>query len=133
MTECECFFDVYENIISPTLKEIDILLKSHRPLTVSKTSSLLDITPEEVKTQMDSKNISHIDTCTFIHIMINGSSYICRLLKRQLECGIKDTYTWEDISYIYGISSKKTREAFEFLGIEKAHTDMLPLIFLQIR
>lgn len=127
------FLEAYQNEIEPKLKEIDILLKSaDYPLTLEETSKTLCISEEEVSFIMHNENICEINNLTFFKIMLKGSSYICNLFCREIECGSPYFYSSKDISYIYNIDKKIIDNACNFLGINKITLNALPSIFAQI-
>lgn len=128
------FLEAYKKNIAPKLQQIDINLKTCTyPITVSETSKMLYITEDEVKNIMKSENITEINKLTFFSIMINGSSYICKIFKREVECGSPYFYSSKDISYIYNIDKDMVEDACNFLGITKITSSTLPSIFAQIQ
>ncbi len=127
------FLETYEFNIAPKLKEIDVFLKSvDLPIHISKIANILYITEEEIKNIMRQERIDEINPITFFIIMKNGSSNICRLFKRELECGTPYIYTPKDISYIYDIRIEKVEKACKVLGIHDITPRTLPLIFSKI-
>jgi len=127
------FLESYLSKISPKLKEIDILIKTcDDEISVYETSSVLEISFEEVENIMHEKNIDIINKVTFFTIMKNGSSEICKLYNREIICGSPLSYTQENISYIYDIDHTLVRSAFCKLNIKEATSFTLPQIFANI-
>jgi len=128
------FFDIYISEISPKIKLIDVFLQSSEsPFEVEEVSNILDISHKETIKIMAVENITEISKSNFFKIMLKGSSYICKLFKREIDCGSPTLYTAYDVSYIYGIDESKIENAYRFLNIQFATESMLPAIFTQIR
>lgn len=101
------FYDYYNNIISPKLKTLDILSKgNYDNIDINKIISLLDISQEEVQNIINTKNIHNITSDNLHIIMLNGSSYICRIFRRILNINCPQNYTIMDIAYIYDLDPK---------------------------
>ena len=130
---CINFLESYVSDISPTLKEIDILIKScDNSLSILETCDVLSISEYEVRDIMRTKNIEYIDKNTFFTIMQNGSSEICKLYNREILCGSPYFYTQENVSYIYDIDFNLVQSAFKKLNIKEATSFTLPQIFANI-
>lgn len=124
------FLYVYNNEISPTLKALDIIIKEHYPsVDINELSSLLHITPNEINTILNSKNISKISSDIIPTIMLNGSSYICKIFKKSLSYYNCSTYSPKDIAYIYSIDKRKVENAFNALNITEISEANLPKLF----
>lgn len=124
------FFNTYYNEICPTLKSIDIIIKAHYSnVDINELSNLLHITPAEIKTILNSKHINNISSDIIPTIMLNGSSYICRIFKKSLSYYNCNTYSPKDIAYIYGIDKRKVENAFNRLNITEISERNLPKLF----
>ena len=124
------FFNFYYNEISPVLEALDIKIKEHSSyIDIEELSSLLHITPGEINTILDSKHITRLTSDIIPTVMLNGSSYICRIFKKSLNYCSTKTYTAKDISYIYGINKEKTEKAFLSLNITEISDEDLPKLF----
>ncbi len=107
----------YNSNISPKLKEIDIYLKTEeQPFNIDNTASVLDISKDELLHIMYVYDITSINISDFFTIMIKGSSKICRLFSRKLNCGLKTEYSPENISYIYDIDISEVYRACKKLN-----------------
>ena len=127
------FLDEYRENIIPRLQAIDVLLKSNDyPLSVSQTSKTLEISNDEVFSIMGQLNFSSIDERGFLMIMRNGSSRICNLFKRELDCGSPVFYKPEQIAYIYGLDETQVFDICCGLNISEVNADLLMEIFSKI-
>ena len=129
-TAPKSYFDMYQSLISPQLKEIDIFIKCQQaPYSVKAIAKLLQISQEEVMQIMQEQNIIFLDKGGLIRIMKAGSSDICRMFSRILKSGIPKKYLPNDISYIYNIDIDKVLNACEKMGISvfNEHTLMILL------
>lgn len=98
------YWELYNQTYAPKFQEIDITLKAEpTSITVDKVCRLLSLSTKEVEGIIAKNKITALNPRTFIEIMRNGSSEICRLFKRQISCGVWDNYTPWQISYIYDI------------------------------
>lgn len=128
----KCSLKIYREKLEPKLKEIDIFLKSNDTYSVEETAKILELNEEEVLKLKENLNIKKINTKNFIELMKNGNSFICKLLKKELECGSPLLYTPENIAYIYNLEYTEVKKAFEFLSLEKVNSNQIQLILAQI-
>jgi len=127
------FLEVYQTEIAPQLQNLDIILKSmDEPLTYTEASEALYISETEIKDIMRRLSISVIDQQSFLRIMSEASSPICRLYQRELNIGSPYVYTREDISYIYSIPLDIVNQACEDLGLVKLTAYTLPDLFSHV-
>lgn len=124
--------DKYNNEIVPKIKEIDILLKSNETISLNKASMLLDISEIQLKSILTKINEKEINSSNFLKIMLNGTSFICTMLKRELECGSPYFYNAKDLSYIYELDYEKVLKAYKFLNLDKITSKQIPAILIQI-
>ena len=126
--------DEYNFNISPKLKEIDIYLKSEKePFNIEKTAKLLNISKEELIKIMDIYDIENINLSNFFIIMKNGSSYICRLISRKINCPNYEKYSPEIISYIYNIELEKVYTACQKINCYIFNEKTIKNIFSEIK
>ena len=129
-TKGASFLEVYQNEIAPQLQSLDIILKSmDEPLTYTEASEALYISETEIKDIMRRLKINVIDQESFLKIMSEASSPICRLYQRELAIGSPYVYTREEISYIYSIPLDIINLACEDLGLVKLTAYTLPDLF----
>lgn len=124
------FFNLYYNEICPTLKALDIIIKAHyNSVDIDELSNLLHITPNEINTILNSKQINNISSDIIPTIMLNGSSYICKIFKKSLSYYNCNTYSPKDIAYIFSIDKTKVENAFNKLNITEISEANLPQLF----
>lgn len=126
------FLEIYEQEITPCLQSIDILLKTNENIDIDTASRLLSISDLEINNIMSFNNIKIITPKDFIIIMLNGSSNICTLFKRQCICGVHTYYLPKEISYIYSLDLTAIENSCKFLNIKYITRELLPAIFAQI-
>lgn len=126
----DSFFNTYYNEISPALQSLDVIIKSHySSIDINELSSLLHITPKEINTILNSKHITNLTSEIIPTIMLNGSSYICKIFKKSLSYYNSPTYTPKDIAYIYNIDKTKVEKACRTLHITEISEANLPQLF----
>ena len=127
------FWERYKTDIMPKLEEIDILLKTlEEDLNTEEVSDVLAISEKEVKDIVQRESIQKIDREGFLKIMKQGSSLVCRMFRREMECASPYVYSKEDISYIYEIPLQSVSEACKRIGVEIITTNVLPFLFEHI-
>lgn len=124
--------DVYNYIIVPKIKEIDLFLKTDEKMCIKEISNILDISENELKNILIKINQNEINKSNFFKIMINGKSFICEILKREMECGSPYFYNAEVLSYIYELDYEKVLKAYRFLNLDKITSSQIPTILLQL-
>lgn len=122
----------YNFFIRPKLNKIDIFLKMSNSYEVKDTAKVLEISNDELKLILKTLNIKKITRTNFLSIMELGSSDICCLMKRELDCGSPTFYTAKQISYIYNLNLKDVKNAFKFLSLKVITSSQIPLILAQI-
>ena len=123
------FLEYYSKKICPSFCEIDTCLKTAGTVPIVKAATLLEISPSEIQDIMISQGINEITKEDFLKIMLLGSSYLCQLFKREMECGCPTLYSPWQVSYIYNLDAYIVSEIFNTLGIEVATAKTLPDIF----
>ncbi len=127
------FWEYYIRNISPKLEQIDILLKTKSyNIPIETVSLLLNISRREVAEIMDKQNIICITSENFLSVMLNGTSYICDILRKELKKNFPQKYSPEDVAYIYNINYNEIKKAFDFLNTKKISSKSLKAIFIQI-
>lgn len=124
------FLEYYNKSICPKIRSIDIAIKSHEQnLDIKYISSLLDLSESEIVYILKQKHITAISSEDIITIMLNGSSYICKIFRKTLNIGCPKFYTAEELSYTYLIDYKKVKGIYENLNIDKVTANDFPIIF----
>lgn len=127
------FLEYYNNSICPKIKSIDIAIKSHEHnFDVKYISSLLDLSEAEIIYIIKTKHIATISSEDIITIMLNGSSYICKIFRKNLNIGCPEFYTAEELSYTYLIDYKKVKKIYESLNIDKITANDFPIVFKKL-
>lgn len=99
------YLDYYNEQISPTLRAIDLFLKTEtsKTINIETVGELLDLSHDEICSLMKTFEISTIDKVSFFTIMLYGSSQICKFFAREVQRKSPYFYSFYDISYIYQI------------------------------
>ena len=127
------FLSKYRSNIFLPLKSIDMFLKtSTPPYDIKTVAELLHISENELKNIMNEKGISSITPDVFSIIMKNGSGELCRAFRRELECGLTDTYSPEQVSYIYSLDIDDVLNAYASMGVFKLDKGLLETLFSRI-
>jgi len=125
--------EIYQTEIAPQLQNLDIIIKSmDEPLTCTEASEALYISESETKDIMRRLHIDVIDQRSFLRIMGEASSPICRLYQRELDTGSPYVYTREEIAYIYSIPLDIVNQACEELGMVELTAYTLPDLFSRV-
>ena len=107
-----------------TSKQREPYLTHYRNNIMSKLREFDKITSE--------LGIGCITPFSLVLIMKNGSGELCTAFRRQLECGLTDTYSPEQISYIYNIDISIVLKAFSDMGVTLLHKGLLETLFSNI-
>jgi len=127
------YLHTYIARITPKLQEIDLYIKtSDGALDPARVAGLLELSETEVAEIARSSNISQISRHDFFSIMAKGSSFICGLYRREVECGSPYIYTRGDIAYIYQIDIDQINSICDTLGIREVTAYTLPDLLAQI-
>lgn len=127
------FDKVYSQNIRPKLEEIDIFLKSNTiPYDINDVAHLLSVQPDELLDTMTKLEISVINKVNFFNLLFYLPSYICNLIRRQWQYGLRDTYSAEMVADIYQINIHKVKSAFKELDLQYIHNDQLSEVFKRI-
>ncbi len=124
--------DLYNNKIVPKIKEIDIFLKTNENMPIKDVAKVLEISEDEIKSTLLKLNEKNLNNKNFINIMLNGSSFICKILKREIECGSPYFYNAKELSYIYELDYEKVLTAYKFLNLKSITASQIPIILVQI-
>lgn len=113
------YLDHYQETIEPQLKKIDLFIKTQEtPYPLDKVAELLQISKNELETIMSEEQITSICNLNFFIVMKKGSSAVCQMFARELNCGTPHLYTIENISYIYNLEISKVVDASQKMGIK---------------
>jgi len=127
------YLNTYRSCIVPKLQEIDLYIKtSDDYLNPSTVASLLELSEDEVRQISNCNNITKISRHNFFDIMLMGSSFICGVYRREVECGSPFLYTPSDIAYIYQLDVNQVNTTCTALGIREVTAYTLPSLLAQI-
>ena len=127
------FMEQYKKQIEPRINAIDLFIKTETPpYDIKKTARLLQIPVRELRQIMKQEQLDTIDRNAFFHIMKNGTSPICRLFARELNCGLPSFYTAENISYIYNLDISTVLSAAKEMGVNHFSRSMVSILFQHI-
>ena len=102
------------------------------PYKKAEVKDILGMTKDELDKILNENNIKSITPSSFAVIMKNGSGELCRAFKRQLECGVTESYSPEQVSYIYDIDIDVVLNAYASMGVCKLHKGLLETLFSNI-
>ncbi|GFI62079.1 hypothetical protein IMSAG049_01252 [Clostridiales bacterium] len=129
----QSFLTRYRTNIIEKLKSIDLFLKTKPcPYDKKETAKILELPYDEFEKIISEYNIDAITPHTFVLIMKSGSSELCRAFRRELECGLTDTYTPDQVSYIYNIDIDIVLNAYAVMGVSALHKGLLETLFSNI-
>ena len=129
----ESYLSRYRTNIVSKLETIDLFLKTKTPpYKKSEVRAILGMTKDELDKILNENNIKSITPFSFAVVMKNGSGELCRAFKRQLECGVTESYSPEQVSYIYDIDIDVVLNAYASMGVCKLHKGLLETLFSNI-
>ena len=129
----ESYLSRYRTNIVSKLATIDLFLKTKTPpYKKAEVRAILGMTKDELDKILNENNIKSITPSSFAVIMKNGSGELCRAFKRQLECGVTESYSPEQVSYIYDIDIDVVLNAYASMGVCKLHKGLLETLFSNI-
>ena len=129
----ESYLSRYRTNIVSKLETIDLLIKTKTPpYKKAEVRDILGMTKDELDKILNENNIKSITPSSFAVIMKNGSGELCRMFKRQLECGVTESYSPEQVSYIYDIDIDVVLNAYASMGVCKLHKGLLETLFSNI-
>ena len=124
--------DYYETILRPQLEAIDLYLKTTpQPYPLKETAKICHISVGEVETLLLPLGVACITKPVFFYILCHASSFLCRLLQRQITT-TGPFYDSARIAYIYNLPEKEVRQALEKMGLFCCTAGLLPALFRQI-
>lgn len=130
----QTFLEYFQQMIQPQLAAIDIFLKTEEPpYSVQAAASLMGVPQGELEGILAKEKLSLITKGVFFRLMRQGSSPLCRMLDRELRCGLPESYSPETVSYIYDLDIRDVLAAAESLGETSFSGVQLAELFGQIQ
>ena len=127
------YWEFFEKYYTPLLRELDVLLKSiEAPISTAETARALVMEQETVEKIMAQENIRLIDRDSFLRILMQGNSSLCRLMQRECLCGSPDRYSPAHIAYIYGLQDGNVEAVCRENGYKEVPADSIPDLLSKI-
>ena len=127
------FFDEYEAEIAPRLRRIDTMLRHSNSFTPAEIARAIGISPDEAFTIIgDCVITARLNRDGFFSLLRRGSSKLCRMLNRELECGSPTDYDPRQIAYIYELDASEVERAFGKMSADVIPSRCLPALFRHI-
>lgn len=121
------FLDYYQQRIQPQIAEIDIFLRTEEePYDGEAARRLLEL--PQAEWERLTAGVAYLTRGVFLESMRQGTSPLCGMFRRAVECGLPEIYTPEEVAYIFALPTASVRRAAEGLLTDEA----LPQIFAQI-
>lgn len=129
----EPYLTHYRTNILSRLREIDIFIKTKpAPYTKKDVLEILNMPSCEFDKITSDLGIACITPFALMLIMKNGSGELCTAFRRELECGLTDSYSPEQVSYIYNIDINIVLRAYADMGVTLLHKGLLETLFSNI-
>ena len=127
------YWEFFQNNYASLIKNMDLILKTTEPpIPVSETAKALALSVQEVEKIMSKEEITQIDGKVFLHIMMNGTSPLCRLMQREYMCGSPTLYSPAHIAYIYELIEEHVVEVCQAHGYTEVPANALPDLLSKI-
>lgn len=121
------FLDYYQQKIQPQIAEIDIFLRAEEmPYDSEAARRLLQLPKAEWERL--TAGVAYLTKGIFLEIMQQGTSPLCGMFRRAVECNLPKAYTPEEVAYIFALPTESVRQAAGGILTD----DALPQIFAQI-
>ncbi|WP_317855804.1 hypothetical protein [Chakrabartyella piscis] len=115
----QTYLEQYDTFIAPKLQELDLFLKTTEPpYAVGDIAICLDSSDEEIQSLLQKFGFGLPTKGVFLYLIQLVKSPICKLIQREIACGMPPTYTIEEISYIYDLEIEKVQVAAQNIGKE---------------
>jgi hypothetical protein len=123
------YLEAYSRYIAPRLRAIDLLLKSRaRKISLGRAAALLDLPEGEVRAFMAREHLRRLDGGALLRLMGAGSSALCGLYRREVECASPYVYSRDQVAYIYGLKPALVHSICDALRIKEVTAFTLPEI-----
>lgn len=130
----QTYLEYYQQEIQPRIRRIDLFLKTEEPpYELDAVAELLELSLEEVTRWMQTERVVFLTKRGFLRLLQGGSSSLCRLFRRAISCGLPQSYTPQEIAYIFGLSLPAVQQALEKIGKDCCQEEEFPALFQQIR
>lgn len=124
--------DIYNNKIIPKIKMLDIYLKSNGYINVDIISKITEIKICDINNILNKIGQNKVNSKNILQVLIEGESFICEIMKKEIKCGSPSFYSPKQIAYIYDIEEYKVINAYKFLGVNVVNSSQISAILIQI-
>jgi len=124
------YWGFFLRYFSPTLQELDVLLKTGKVLSLRRAAALLQMDEAAVRVWVQQQGV-RLNRQGFIRLMQHGDSAVCRLFQRESACGHPAAYTPAQVAYIYGLQPESVEAAWP-AGEDSIPGDAVPAVLDRI-
>lgn len=129
----QTFLDYYRQKIQPQIAAIDLFLKTETPPYPKEgTAAVLGLSMGELERLLAQERVTLITKGVFFRLMQRGTSPLCGMLQRAIDCRLPESCTPEEVAYIFDLPLPAVQKAAEELGETSYSERMLPLLFRRI-
>ena len=130
----QTYLEYYRQEIQPRIRRIDLFLKTEEPpYEIDAVAEVLELSLEEITRWMQEEQLIFLTKRGFLHLLQSGSSSLCRLFCRAVSCGSPQSYTPQEVAYIFGLPLPTVQQAMEQIGKVCCTEEEFPSLFRQIR
>ncbi|MGM9915940.1 hypothetical protein [Anaerotignum sp.] len=127
------FLDYYQRKIQPQIETIDIFLKTEDPpYSIDAVAEVLELSSQRAEQLLAEEKVSFITKGVFFRLMQKGTSPLCGMFRRAIACNLPESYTLEEVAYIFALPLPAVQQAAEEVGEASYSEEMLPLLFQRI-
>lgn len=127
------FLDYYQRKIQPQIETIDIFLKTEDPpYSIDTVAEVLELSSQRTEQILAEEKVSFITKGVFFRLMQKGTSPLCGMFRRAIACNLPESYTLEEVAYIFDLPLPAVQQAAEEVGEASYSEERLPLLFQRI-
>ena len=127
------FLEYYQRKIQPQIETIDIFLKTEDPpYNVDAVAEVLKFSSQGMEQLLAEEKVSLITKGVFFRLMQRGTSPLCGMFRRAIDCNLPERYTPEEVAYIFDLPLEDVAQAAEKAGVTSYSDETLPRLFSQI-
>lgn len=127
------FLEYYQRKIQPQIETIDIFLKTEDPpYNIDAVAEVLELSSQGMKQLLAEEKVSFITKGVFFRLMQRGTSPLCGMFRRAMDCNLPECYTPEEVAYIFDLPLSHVKGAAEKAGVTSYTDDTLPRLFSEI-
>lgn len=127
------FLDYYRRKIRPQIEAIDIFLKTEDPpYSMAAVAETLELSVKELEQLLAEERITLITKGVFFRLLQRGTSPLCGMFRRAIACNLPESYTPEEVAYIFDLPLSAVKQAAEEMDEAYYSEEMLPHLFRRI-